>query len=487
MTVPPGRIDAAVAAVDGIVADIMARSGVPGIAVAVVHKGDTVLSRGYGLRRTGAPEPVTPDTVFQIASVSKSVGATVVAQQVGQGTVSWDSRMQDLLPWFRLSDPARNTMLTLGDLYSHRSGLPDHAGDDLEDLGFDQTTVLEQLRMLPLSPFRTSYAYTNFGMTAGGLAVAEAAGTDWATLSEQAIYAPLGMTRTSSRFADFIAADNRAVPHTLYEGSYQPRFQRQPDAQSPAGGVSSTVNDMAIWMKMVLAMGRHGDQQIIPQQALLPAISPQVVSSPPSSPDSRAGFYGFGFNVGTEPSGRVKLSHSGAFVMGTGTCFSLIPSLDLGIVVLSNGSPVGAVEAIAAAFADLAQLGEETRDWLVGYERLFTPFYTPLGRTVGTTPPADAAPPPAQGVAVGIYNHPYFGRAQIRAAGDGLELVVGPGSQIYPLSPWDGDTMVFDFVTENAPLGSRSALTFTDLVQGRADSIVIELFGEDAPSRFVRV
>ncbi len=485
--VPPGRIDAAVAAVDGIVADIMGRSGLPGLAVAVVHKGETVLSRGYGLRRVGATDPITPDTVFQIASVSKSVGATVVAQQVGQGSVAWDSKMQDLLPWFRLSDPARDTMLTIGDLYSHRSGLPDHAGDDLEDLGFDRMAVLERLRLLPLSAFRTSYAYTNFGMTAGAQAVAQAAGTDWATLSHQAIYAPLGMTRTSSRFADFIAADNRAVPHTLHEGTYQPRFQRRPDAQSPAGGVSSTVNDMAIWMKMVLAMGRHGDRQIVPPQALQPAISPQVVSSPPHSPDSRAGFYGFGFNVGIEPSGRVKLSHSGAFVMGTGTCFSLIPSLDLGIVVLSNGSPVGAVEAIAAAFTDLAQLGDQTRDWLAGYGRLFTSFYTPLGRTVGATPPADAAPPVVPEVAVGMYDHPYFGRVQIRKGGDGLELVVGPQAQVYPLKPWDGATMVFDFVTENAPIGSRSTLTFEGSAQAPATHIVIELFGEEAPSRFARI
>ena len=76
--------------------------------------------------------------------------------------------MTELLPWFALADPAVTAMLTVGDLYAHRSGLPDHAGDDLEDLGYDRRQVLERLRFAPLHSFRDEYAYTNFGVTAGG-------------------------------------------------------------------------------------------------------------------------------------------------------------------------------------------------------------------------------------------------------------------------------------------------------------------------------
>jgi CubicO group peptidase (beta-lactamase class C family) len=137
------------------------------------------------------------------------------------------------------------------------------------------------------------------------------------------------------------------------------------------------------------------------KSALLPAVSPQAVSSPPASEDARAGFYGFGFNVGVEPSGRVKLSHSGAFLMGSGTCFSLIPSLDLGIAVLTNAAPVGAAEAIAAGFTDRAQLGRVTRDWFAGYNARFAAFFEKRGRTVGVIPPSDAASPPAAGEVTG--------------------------------------------------------------------------------------
>ncbi len=481
--VPPGQIDAAVAALDGIVEDIKARSGVPGIAVAVVHGGETVYAEGFGTRDGDGALPVTPDTVFQLASLSKSVGATAVAHQVSRGVVSWDSRMRDLLPWFSLSDAAVTERLTIGDLYSHRSGLPDHAGDELEDLGFDRRTILERLRLQPLSPFRTSYAYTNFGLTAAAEAVAEASGMTWSELTEEALFQPLGMTETSARFDDFMARENRATPHAKTADGFQALYQREPDAQSPAGGVSSTANDMTKWMKMVLADG--GD--LIQPEALQPAISPQSFSSRPHSPDERAGFYGYGFGVGTDPSGRVILSHSGAFILGAATHFALIPSLDVGIVVLSNAAPVGAVEAIGASFVDMAQTGAVTRDWFSGYEALFAGLYTPLGETAGKPfPPAAAAPPPAS-YCIGRYSHPYFGTVEVREdETGGLVLLAGPEPEVFQLMPWDGAMMVFEIDTENAPAGSRSAATFSG-GPDKAETLEIELFVMDGPARFERI
>lgn len=460
----------------------MARSGVPGVAAAVVHRGQAVSAKGYGVRELGGADKVTSDTVFQLASVSKSISATAIAARVGQGAVGWDSRMRDLLPWFALSDPEVTDRLMIGDLLSHRSGLPDHAGDDLEDIGFGRRTVLERLRLLPLARFRNSYAYTNFGYTAAAEAVAAAEGRDWSDLVAQEIFAPLGMSDTSARFDDFMAREDRAVPHAKTADGFAPLFQRQPDAQAPAGGVSSSVNDMAKWVVMMLAGG--GD--LIPADALLPAISPQAVSVPTGTPDGRAGFYGLGFNVGTEPSGRVSLGHSGGFLMGAGTCFTLIPSLDVGIVVLSNAAPVGAVEAVAASFTDLVQLGRISRDWYAGYQQLVAPSFDPAGSTVGLEAPSAAAPPPRADWAGGTYQHPYFGTVEIRDGAEWLELVVGPAAMVLPLRPWDGNTMVFDFLTENASGGSRSQLVFSGDGQV-AEALEIELFGEDGPSRFARV
>jgi CubicO group peptidase (beta-lactamase class C family) len=483
--IPPAQIEQAIGQVDAIVEDVMQRTGIPGVAVAVVHGGKPVLVKGYGVREAGKPETVGPDTVFQLASVSKSVGATVLAREVGDGKVAWDTRVQSLLPWFELGDPAVSQMLTIGDLYAHRSGLPDHGGDDLEDLGYGRREIMERLRLLPLGPFRVSYAYTNFGPTSAAEAVATAAGTDWATLSETALYRPLGMTRTSSRFSDYIAASDRAVPHMRTNGAWRPDQQRQPDAQSPAGGVSSTARDMAAWLAMLLADGSVNGQPLIAPEALNAALMPQVVSAAPATPEDRAGFYGFGFNVGTSPSGRVTLGHSGGFYLGAGTNFLLIPSADVGIVVLTNAQPIGAAEAITTTFGDWVQFGRSTRDWFAGYEPRFAPISAPLGHLVGAAPPADAAPAGDLEAYEGVYDNPYFGPIQVSAQGDGLVLTAGPELKSFPLTHWSGASFVMSPRSENAPEGTIAEVRFSGPDEKRS-RVTVELWDAQGLGSFTR-
>lgn len=274
--VSDARINAAITQLDRMSMQLMERTGLPGMAVAVVQAGRTVYARGFGVRQLGAPGRVDADTVFQLASLSKPVGATVVAQQIGLRKVAWDMPLHHLLPWFALHDPSATAQVTVGDMYAHRSGLPDHAGDRLEDLDYDRRQVLERLRFEPLAPLRSRYAYTNYGVTAAAEGVATAAATDWATLSHDTLYRPLGMMRTSSRFADFAARANRAHGHVKANGQWKVGVQREPDAQSPAGGVSSSVNDMAKWLSMMLGRGEFEGRRVVDAAALQAAVSPQM-------------------------------------------------------------------------------------------------------------------------------------------------------------------------------------------------------------------
>src|SRR4051812_37715228 len=300
MPLPDNAVDAAVAKLDGIAEELMKTSGLPGLAVAVVHGGKTVYAKGFGVKDVrngsgpGHPEnAVDPNTVFQLASLSKPLGATVVAHQVGEAAITWDTPVLDKLPWFALSDPVVSRMVTIGDMYSHRSGLPDHAGDLLEDLGYDRRYVLEHLRQLPLEQFRTSYAYTNFGLTAAAEAVAVGAGKSWEDLSQEVLYGPLGMASTSSRFDEYEARPDKAVGHINVDGAYKPLYVRDAGAEAPAGGVSSSVNDMTKWLTMMLADGTYDGRQIVDPKALLPAVTPQIVSDRGSEPAMRSGFYGY--------------------------------------------------------------------------------------------------------------------------------------------------------------------------------------------------
>ena len=219
-----------------------ARTGVPGLSIAVVAGDQVIYLKGFGVRRVGEGAAVTPDTVFQLASVSKPVGSTVVAGLVGRRAVRWDDRIAALIPGFRMSIPDTTARVTVRDMLSHQSGLPEFAGDVLVDVGFSRHELIERTRYITLeAPLRTHYAYSNVGYTIGAAAAARRSGLSWEDVSESILYRPLGMESTSSRYADYIAARNRATPHVRSGAAWVPRIPpNNDDAEAPAGGVSST-------------------------------------------------------------------------------------------------------------------------------------------------------------------------------------------------------------------------------------------------------
>ncbi|MGV0745241.1 serine hydrolase [Mycolicibacterium sp. XJ870] len=479
LPLPENAVDNAIAKLDGIAEGLMRESGIPGLAIAVVHGGKTVYAKGFGVRDERTGDTVDPDTVFQLASLSKSLSASVVAQQVGAGQIGWDTPVVSKLPWFALSDPAVTPMVTVGDLFSHRSGLPDHAGDRLEDVGYDRRYVLERLRQLPLDPFRISYAYTNFGLTAAAEAVATSAGKSWEQLCDDVLYRPLGMDSASSRFADYESRPNRAVGHIRIDDGYEPQYVRNPDPQAPAGGVSSSVNDVARWLAMMLADGTVDGRQIVDSKALLPAVTPQVVSSPATEPAMRSGFYGYGFNVSSTSAARMQISHSGAFELGAASNFVIIPSADVAIVALTNATPSGIPETLTAEFSDLVQFGDVREDWRTLYADAFASMAGPEGELVGKQRPANPVPAKPVTDYAGVYRNDYWGPATVTERDGRLTLALGP-KLIAPLEHWDGDVFTFTLATENAPPGTVSKATFA------GDRLTLEYFDTDGMGTFFR-
>src|SRR6516165_2440983 len=479
-----GRIDDAIARVDGLAGDLMRSTGIPGMAVAVVHRGKVLYAKGFGVRDAtkggGQDNKVDADTVFQLASVSKSVGATVAAHEVSDNVVTWDTPVASKLPWFALNDPYVTSHLTIADLYSHRSGLPDHAGDKLEDLGYDRRQVLERLKYLPLAPFRNSYAYTNFGVTAAAEAVAAAAGKPWEDVSDEVLYHPLGMTSTSSRFADFTARPNHAVNHVKVGDKWEPRFERDPDPQSAAGGVSSSVNDMARWLVMLLGNGIYSGQRIATPEALLQANTAQVISVPATTPKARSGFYGHGFNVSVTSSGRTEYSHSGAFSLGAATNFLVLPSEDVAIIALTNAAPIGVPETLTAEFMDLVQYGQIRENWADLYQQAIGWMNNPQGSLVGKQLPANPAPARPLSAYAGDYANDYSGPAIVTERDGALQLSLGPKNQTFTLTHWDGDTFTFPLTSENAPPGTISKAVFS------GNTLNLEYFDTDKLGTFTR-
>jgi CubicO group peptidase (beta-lactamase class C family) len=461
-----GNIDAAVTKLEVLIANTMQETGVPGLAVAIVYKGETKLIHGYGYRKLGDKAEVDQDTVFEIASLSKPISSTIVASLVGTGEVGWDDRIETLDPPFKLSDSMATEKLTIRDLFAHRSGLPTSAGDVLEDLGYSRPEILRKLRFIPLAgPFRQTYHYSNFGLTEGAMAAVRATGKTWEEVAQEHLYSKIGMSSTSSRYSDYVNNPNKAALHYFQDGVYKNWFDREADAESPAGGVSSNVSDLAKWMQLQLNGGAFGGQQIVNQAALEETHRAQICRSPnPVAPGKcTEGYYGLGWNVASDAQGRLMVSHSGGFDLGSATAVYLLPSEQAGCVVLTNGTPTGIPESLCLSFLDELRYGRVQKDYFELFKQFFadnlrktqdsSPDYSKL------SPPRNSSPCGSLSVYKGTYVSALYGKLRIDVEQNHLVLRLPPRDAYYELTHWDGDTFTFNLTSENTGI-ARRGLTF---------------------------
>jgi CubicO group peptidase (beta-lactamase class C family) len=479
------KVATALPKLEDLARQVVDRKLVPGLSIAVVQGDEIVFLKAFGVRQIGDPTPVDVDTVFQLASLSKPLSSTVLSALVSDGKVSWDSRIRDIDPGFALQDELASDAATVGDLFAHRSGLPGHVGDDIEELGFTQGEILQRLRLAkPAYGFRNGYAYSNFGLTEGAVAAARIAGLSWEDAAEEKLYKPLGMKSTSSRYRDFRNRPNRAALHVPVDGNWAAFTRRNADAQSPAGGASSSARDMAQWLRLLLADGQYEGRPLIDKAALQVAHVPAITRSvDPTS--GAAAFYGFGWNIDYREHG-VEWSHAGAFSTGARTLVHVIPGEQLGIVVLTNAFPSGVPEGLARTFFDLVFTGQPARDWVAAANEGFATLYKELTKpslayeTLPTSPAA-ALPPAAY---VGDYRNDYVGDAKVVESGGSLFLLLGPAGRRFPLTPFNRDVFVYSPMTE-APK-ARLGVRFLVGPDGTAGEVTIDDLNEYGLGRLTR-
>jgi CubicO group peptidase (beta-lactamase class C family) len=477
------RVEAAVPRIEAMARKLIADGDVPGLAIGIVFEDKVVYLGGFGLREAGKPETVDADTVFQLASFSKPIAATIVAALVGEGVLSWDSRVAELDPLFELEAAYPSQQVTVTDLFAHRSGLPGGAGNELEAIGFDRTEILHRLRFVPpASSFRSAYSYSNFGITAGAVAAAAGAGLAWEEAAEEKLYGPLGMTATSSRHDEFLARTNRAVLHIRDGDAWAAKATREPDAQSPAGGVTSNVRDLVKWLALEINAGQFEGRQVIAADALAATHDP-VINRGSNPVTGGPGFYALGWNVDFGRHG-ITWGHAGAFSTGARTVVNILPEEKLGIVVLANAFPTGVPEAVADAFFDLVLDGVPSRDWLATWNGIYDSFFGPaaiaaMGAALAE-PPAAPSPTLPLSAYVGDYGNAYVGVARVTEEGGNLVLALGPdGAKTYPLRPFDRDTFVYVFSPELPDL--RSSAVFAIGPDQKAATLVLDDFGAGDP------
>lgn len=469
------QVDDSFGELDAMVEYAMESTGVPGIAVAVVYDDEVVYTEGYGVRDVDTGDPITPETIFEVASLSKSISATVMAGAVGDGYFEWDDPVSEYSPDLVLSDPWVTENVTFADLFAHRSGIPGGAGNQLEAIGYDRDYILDRLRFIPLNPIRSTYAYSNFAMTAGGESAAVAAGTTWEDLADEILFGPAGMDSTSMRHDDYAAAEDRAELHVEVEGEWASAFERNPDPQAPAGGVNSNVANLGEWLRLQINAGELDGVQVIDEEALDQTHIPHVTKTPPRPTIAdHAGFYALGWNVDTGETGAVRWNHSGAFSNGAATQAKILPAAGLGIVVLTNGWPIGVPEAITDAYVEYLQTGKWSTDTFeLWADRMSGVYGEP--EDVGE-PPTDPTLALDDATYVGTYNNEYLGDVEVLGRDGVLTVVMGPAQVEFPLTHFDAN--VFTMIDAAELPDFKTTATFEIEGTGVAGSLTLSAFDE---------
>ncbi|KKM78492.1 hypothetical protein LCGC14_1359400 [marine sediment metagenome] len=320
---------------------MMDRWGVPGLAVAVVQGGRTVLAEGFGLCDRKSKRQVTPRTLFPIASATKAFTATALGILLDDGKIQWDLPVRDYLPGFRLADPVATERATVRDLLCHRTGLPRH-DNAWYGLTLSRAELFDRLRHLPPSAdFRARWQYQNMMFMVAGLVVAAVAGRTWEQFVRERILDPLGMTGTNFGAAEALAQADHALPYKRSGRRVARTHFDDVSSLGPAGGINSNAIDMARWLTMNLSGGRIGRRRIISAKALAAIHTPQIpVPEPPQWPELLHGAYAMGWQV--QPyRGHPTIWHGG-LVNGFQTRVTLLPRLKAGVAVMTNmmGHPV---------------------------------------------------------------------------------------------------------------------------------------------------
>jgi CubicO group peptidase (beta-lactamase class C family) len=341
-------LDAAlVARIDRFVADEVAASNIPGVALAVLHEGRVVHSRGFGV--DGHGHAVSADTPFPIGSLSKSFTALLVRQFIEAGQLDADAPVQRYLPWFRVADAEASARITVRHLLNQTSGLSraDGIAPLVEQTQASTMALARAMSSTVLNrPVGASYEYSNLNFVLLGALLETVSGRPWPQLVQERVFAPLALQHSHT---DPGQAPGMTALHRYWFGvPLQHELQALP-GMAPAGNLVSSANDMARYAAILLAGGAAAPGA----RLLTPASVAQLLA--PGSPPGHARLlaadfdfrYGEGWFVGPFGAAADARWHLGS-LSSFAAWMVLMPETQQAVVLLINANnelPVGNINA----------------------------------------------------------------------------------------------------------------------------------------------
>jgi CubicO group peptidase (beta-lactamase class C family) len=491
---PNGRLRAApasdqtkvLAQLESYARSSMEKWGTPGMAIAVVKDDKIVYAKGFGVKSVGGHDPVDANTVFQIGSTSKAFTSALMAMQVDAGKVKWSDRVIDHLPGFVMYDPWVTREFQVRDL------MAPYVSDSMAEIGFSARDIVAKLGLLkPVSSFRTEFAYVNNLFLVAGELIEKSSGHSWAENLREQIFTPLGMKSSSSDQASFVAARNRAAPHKLVNGKLTafPADIRELSfayTYGPAGGINSSVTDMAQWIRLLLGHGTFAGKRLISAKNLDYVMSPQTIipqSSKPGAKTHPQSFYceGWMYTAG-QPQPLIWHNGDTNFMHAA---IGIIPGANTGIVVLTNASEQNLADAVMMKYYDLV-CNRPATDWS-GIALQSRQAQQKAARAPFANRPKAPAPALAPAHYAGTFTNPVYGKLSVEKDGQNLKVILGPAKLSLELTAWNHDTFVASRPKMDEFFGNSGFATFTFGSDGKVASVILSEFSDVDHGVFTRL
>jgi CubicO group peptidase (beta-lactamase class C family) len=433
--------------------------------------------------RTGAP--VTSQTLFSIASITKSVTAAGLGVLHDDGALSWTTPVRTLLPSFAMKSRWATRKATVVDFLTHRTGLPDHAMLAFAT-SYSRDEIVRRLRHLaPSAAFRSTVQYSDLSYLVAGHLAGEIDGRGWGPLVRQRLLEPLDMTGATLTIDVMMRPGDYARPYGGGPDTVRAEAFPHVDAAAPAGAINASAADMTNWVQLFLNDGRHDGAQVLDSTTVAQLIRPRVVMPDPRPyMPGRAPVlqYALGWFVERRGGERV-VWHSGG-LPGYSAVAGLLPGREVGWVILTNKGNTPVPSLLMYELIERVQ-GRDGRDWP---RRVAAAHARQQASTRPHSPPdslprdaaAGAGPVHPRADYVGTYTHPGYGRFTVSQAG--ARLIGRYGALRDTLRHHHND--VFSLRPE--PLDRAFRVQFQTALDGTVDAVAIPLEPAVDPVVFTR-
>ena len=311
---------------------------IPGAAVAIVSREEVKYLQTWGLRENNTSKLVTPESIFRIASMSKTFAGTSAAMLVERNLQSWDAKLTDIFPALILGNKASSGKITLRHIASQSTGLMPHSYSNLLDDGVVYGKIKQKFNEIPtVCAPGNCYGYQNVVFSLIGDIVEESTGNTYGNFVDQEIFGPLGMTTATVGLDAFEKESNATTPHRLVRESWRSTTNNPAYySVAPASGINASILDMAIWVRANL--GAFPD--IMPPD-FLSSVHEPVIKTPHGNYFNRwanldAAYYGLGWRIFDYDGMRVV--HHGGGVRGFRSEMAFVPERNIGMVLLFNAA-----------------------------------------------------------------------------------------------------------------------------------------------------